>query len=60
MRLRWIPDQEIVKGNAERQECLGSIQGSVAGPIQLEHERIDEEFSWGTKSTRKMAEGLYC
>lgn len=57
MRLRWIPDQETVKSKVERQECMGPNQGSVAGPIQLEHERIDEGFSWETKPTRKVAAG---
>lgn len=43
---RWIPDEEIVKGKAETQESVRSIQGSMTGPVQLEHRRIDERFSW--------------
>lgn len=43
---RWIPDKEMVKGKAERQKSMRSIQDSMTGPVQLEHRRIDEGFSW--------------
>lgn len=36
----------MVKGKAEKQEFMGSLQGSMTGPTQLEHGRIDEGFSW--------------